>query len=619
MVRLTVACGLAGWVATEVAGAIEKEAWEEEEQESAPGVCGAGDETCAAKVMLLQKQQRRHSSTNRLALDGDQDKETKKPRVSLADSAANEKLRAKLTIESHLGKLAARHYRAYREEETCFENARKAFDLFVSSSQLAQELTSHEYQAFRKRFLAELDYDCKHDPHMKHDWVTNIAEAMQEEKPAFTEALADSLRNARLAYNVKMQPWMVHEPQKSLEQRCGKKSGDKAEDVLMAQTEAFLSKTSVNASKIPHNFDSRDHWPDCAEIIGRIFNQGICGSCWAFGGLSAVDSRLCIATQGAYQGQLSRGYAASCATENGCDSGMSAYVYTLLSTTGIPTGGDAGCNPYFGTGEGIDHFELTQAAPPCPAKCQEKYPRAMHQDKFVVPGFSEYREIWPTNRHGNQVAKKSMIEAGPLTFGIYVNNAFWGYSRGIFDSGCGEWPNHEVVAIGWRADHWIGLNSWGEGWGERGAFRVADCVITDWTIPGDVTGMDNFPLPLPVSYHRPPKHWGTHRKWRVTGSCSVDSEDCVSSGNYPRDYGSNERCVIHHARAFGVINVLAFNTEASKDQMIVNGEAYSGTHSPSMVLPTADIVWESDGSVQAMGWRICPDSSGQDDYYYYKQ
>lgn len=31
--------------------------------------------------------------------------------------------------------------------------------------------------------------------------------------------------------------------------------------------------------KIPKSFDSRKYWPEC-ESIGKIRNQGFCGSCW---------------------------------------------------------------------------------------------------------------------------------------------------------------------------------------------------------------------------------------------------------------------------------------------------------------------------------------------------
>ena len=73
--------------------------------------------------------------------------------------------------------------------------------------------------------------------------------------------------------------------------------------------------------------------------FGRFW-PGQCGSCWSFGATSALDSRLCIATNGAFSGpeaQLSRGFVASCAPPgggDGCAGGWSDWVFDLMANTG---------------------------------------------------------------------------------------------------------------------------------------------------------------------------------------------------------------------------------------------------------------------------------------------
>lgn len=53
---------------------------------------------------------------------------------------------------------------------------------------------------------------------------------------------------------------------------------------------------------IPDSFDSRDAFPECAEIIGRIRDQSDCGSCWAFASTEAFNDRRCVAAIGNTEG-----------------------------------------------------------------------------------------------------------------------------------------------------------------------------------------------------------------------------------------------------------------------------------------------------------------------------
>ena len=48
---------------------------------------------------------------------------------------------------------------------------------------------------------------------------------------------------------------------------------------------------------IPASFDARTVWPDCPSLR-EIRDQGGCGSCWAFGAVTAMSDRICIHSQG---------------------------------------------------------------------------------------------------------------------------------------------------------------------------------------------------------------------------------------------------------------------------------------------------------------------------------
>merc|ERR1719513_117358 len=77
----------------------------------------------------------------------------------------------------------------------------------------------------------------------------------------------------------------------------------------------------------PGSLDAREipKWAECKGVISKVFNQGHCGSCWAFSALKALDSALCIADPrfNTSTSSLSRGFTASCVYDrDGCQGGF---------------------------------------------------------------------------------------------------------------------------------------------------------------------------------------------------------------------------------------------------------------------------------------------------------
>jgi len=70
---------------------------------------------------------------------------------------------------------------------------------------------------------------------------------------------------------------------------------------LPAQKPSML--TGVNDT-LPESFDPRDKWPDCP-TLKHIPDQGGCGSCWAFGAVTAMSDRMCIHSNGAFKQHVS--------------------------------------------------------------------------------------------------------------------------------------------------------------------------------------------------------------------------------------------------------------------------------------------------------------------------
>lgn len=49
---------------------------------------------------------------------------------------------------------------------------------------------------------------------------------------------------------------------------------DKTYDDIETITHANINVT------IPTEFDTRTAWPNCSEVIGKVWDQGTCQSCW---------------------------------------------------------------------------------------------------------------------------------------------------------------------------------------------------------------------------------------------------------------------------------------------------------------------------------------------------
>jgi len=114
------------------------------------------------------------------------------------------------------------------------------------------------------------------------------------------------------------------------------------------------------------------------------------------------------------------------------------------------------------------------------------------------------------------------------------------------------------------------------------------------------------PTPAPTSSPTPTPPTPLSYMWAsIVGACTLDGA-CVESPNYPNYYSTDQSCTIQiDLNAAAPIEVESFNTESYFDRLTVNGRAYSGTNGPSGVIPTANIQWASDFSVQKSGWRLC--------------
>ncbi|CAG2179818.1 unnamed protein product, partial [Oppiella nova] len=119
--------------------------------------------------------------------------------------------------------------------------------------------------------------------------------------------------------------------------------------------------------EIPESFDARQQWPDCLSIK-EIRDQGSCGSCWAFAVVEAISDRICIASKGKQQVEVSAENLLACCSScgDGCEGGFPESAWSYYKNTGLVSGGlyqsKKGCQPY--SINACEHH-VTGKLPPC--------------------------------------------------------------------------------------------------------------------------------------------------------------------------------------------------------------------------------------------------------------
>mmetsp|Transcript_70814 Transcript_70814/g.207505 ORF Transcript_70814/g.207505 Transcript_70814/m.207505 type:complete len:723 (+) Transcript_70814:102-2270(+) len=535
-----------------------------------------------------------------------------------------------LVLMQDLRLLGAQHFTAWNDHKSKHDNVEMAVSHLLSSSGLKDELTDEEVESYTQNFVAAAEMLLKSIGHpTDHQWQDVLKQAAEDEKPEVSRTFVDHVNNQHLGYTLEFKPWMQGITRKDVQNHLG----------LVAPSgppPKAPAPKMMSMSGAPKSFHAHDKWAMCSEVIRRDHNQGTCGSCWAFAALSVLDSRLCIKTGGDFKGvrgHLSRTYATSCARKDssgnhidGCQGGWGHEVFELVATHGIPTGGSQGCLPYFGQGDGIDHFDKQDVAPACPGECiRAGYPRPLHSDKFrfgtVTQGwyYSQDKDQRTQTSRIQQV-QQSLMNDGPVVAYVFVGQEFFAYSSGILNAGCNEpYANHAVSALGFggnncphgyhncRGFYWSLLNSWGDDWGNGGEMKIAACLAASFDIPGDISSSDisSFPNPLfPTGDSNggstPQSHFTVNK-----GNCKVE-DNCVVSPNWPHHYGNNEECTITVSKSGGVkLNVAEFSTEEGYDRLTVNGQEYHGGEGPHLQTATGTIKWKSDYSVAAKGWKLC--------------
>ncbi|KAK1946748.1 Cathepsin L-like proteinase [Phytophthora citrophthora] len=215
------------------------------------------------------------------------------------------------------------------------------------------------------------------------------------------------------------------------------------------------------------------------KYVTPIKNQGTCGSCWAFAGVAAVESRYAIEND-VQASPLSVEQVLSCSSD--LDHIRSKFEDKMTSSSEGCSGG----MPFL-------TYAYLQLAKPHGLSCESAYPYVMatnETDPQCSSSLTSQVAVkWNSGASSYEVVEASekallrAVTSGPVTANIdATGDGFRHYAGGIYDAqDClsdGDEVNHAVVVMGFGETDdgekfWIIRNTWGTMWGEDGYMRIA--------------------------------------------------------------------------------------------------------------------------------------------------
>jgi cathepsin B len=238
----------------------------------------------------------------------------------------------------------------------------------------------------------------------------------------------------------------------------------------------------LGVEDLPESFDPREHWPNCP-TIKEIRDQGGCGSCWAFGAVTAMSDRICIHSKGKVNVHVSSENLLSCCYSCGfgCNGGFPGAAWSFWSRKGLVTGGtygsDQGCQPYQiqpcehhvnGTRQPCSEGGST---PKCHKYCDNKdYKGDYTKDKSY--GASSY-----SIKQDVKQIQLELFNNGPVEAAFTVFEDFPNYKSGVYQHVSGKpLGGHAIRILGWGVEqgtpYWLVANSWNSDWGDQGTFKI---------------------------------------------------------------------------------------------------------------------------------------------------
>jgi len=233
---------------------------------------------------------------------------------------------------------------------------------------------------------------------------------------------------------------------------------------------------------IPDKFDPRTNWPDCP-TIKEIRDQGGCGSCWAFGAVTAMSDRICIHSKGEQHAHVSAENLLSCCYSCGfgCNGGFPGAAWSYWSRKGLVSGGNygssQGCQPY--EIEACEHH-VNGTRPPCAEgistpKCHRSCENPNYDVNYEVD--KSYGQKSYSIKNDVKQIQMELMTNGPAEAAFTVFEDFVNYKSGVYQHVSGKaLGGHAIRLLGWGEEngtpYWLVANSWNYDWGDNGTFKI---------------------------------------------------------------------------------------------------------------------------------------------------
>ena len=248
--------------------------------------------------------------------------------------------------------------------------------------------------------------------------------------------------------------------------------------ITSVSTMSDTEKTAISGAiaSVPSSDDKIIYAPPTMEFPAKfdwrkqggvtpVKYQGSCGSCWAFGAIGVIESKILIDEGKTID--LSEQHMISCTDAGTCGGGWPDEVLKYAKKTGIPT---ERCYPYTGRND---------------RECN-----ACDNWESIAWKIEDCVYVSPTT----DSFKYAVEEYGPIVVVISVPEDWYYYRSGVYEpayEGNLGWANHAVSIVGWNDTDgcWYVKNSWGQNWGEDGYARVKYGIIEQYNYAYAVTGI----------------------------------------------------------------------------------------------------------------------------------